>query len=109
MVSGWKIFVALAVVLPLGAFVAGSLAQADLEQPPREPIIIRDDTATPDDPVTPGSVDPPPTRTPDDRDDDDDRDDHVVTPQPTDDHGRADRDDDGESGDDDDGEGEDDD
>jgi hypothetical protein len=103
-----KIFVALAVVLPLGAFVAGSLARADQEQPPRQPIIIQDDSSTPTAP--PSRVPrPEPTRPPDDDEagEDDEPDDHVVTPRPQSDADGAETrngdDDDGEDDDDDEG------
>ena len=46
----WKIVIVLALVLPTGAFVAGSLAASSAERPsPRHTIVIRDDapSATP--------------------------------------------------------------
>jgi hypothetical protein len=96
----------LAVVLPLGGFVAGSLVSAAQDDPdPRTPIVLREDssrtpatdrpTADATHPVEPTEGD----RT--DRDDDavDDEDDHVVTPTPVDDDDDSD-DDTGEDDDD---------
>ena len=70
----WKIFVPLALVLPLGAFVAGSLVASAADDPPaRDTIVIRESGATSGTPTptpdpTPRPHDDRPT-TPDDADD----------------------------------------
>lgn len=93
----WKTLLTLAVVLPLGGFIAGSLVTAAHDDPPpRLPIVLRDDTADP----TPRT--PRPERT--DADDEDEHDDdHVVRPLPYDDDedGEDSGNDDGDDGDDD--------
>ena len=44
----WKILLPLALVLPLGAFVAGSLVASAADDPPvRDTIVIRESSATP--------------------------------------------------------------
>lgn len=96
----WKILLALAVVLPLGGFVVGSLASAADDDPlPRQPIVLREEpTGTPptDGPSrTPGASPTPEGHGGDDNDDsdtDDDDDVPVVSPRP-DEHDRDDRDD----------------
>lgn len=96
----WKILLALAVVLPLGGFVVGSLASAADDDPlPRQPIVLREEpTGTPptDGPSrTPGASPTPDGHGGDDNDDsnaDDDDDVPVVSPRP-DEHDRDDRDD----------------
>jgi hypothetical protein len=67
----WKILVPLALVLPLGAFVAGSLVASASDEPPaRDTIVIRESNATPATPTpTPGTD---PTTDPDDDGDDED-------------------------------------
>ena len=56
--SFWKVFVALALMLPLGAFVAGNLVASAADDPaPRDTIIIDDTSGTP-------SGDPSPSSTP---------------------------------------------
>ena len=54
MPSFWKVFAALALLLPLGAFVAGSLVASAADDPaPRDTIIIDDQSGTPSqDPTT---------------------------------------------------------
>src|SRR6478609_7567766 len=60
--SFWKVFVALALMLPLGAFVAGSLVSSAADDPsPRQTIIVDDSSGTPS--QTP-STDPSPSSTP---------------------------------------------
>ena len=55
--SFWKVFAALALMLPLGAFVAGNLVASAADDPePRDTIIIDDTSGTP-------SVDPTPSAT----------------------------------------------
>ena len=45
----WKVFAALALMLPLGAFVAGTLVSASAHDPrPRETVILQDSTDGPD-------------------------------------------------------------
>lgn len=100
----WKILLALAVVLPLGGFVVGSLASAADDDPlPRQPIVLREEpTGTPptDGPSrTPGASPTPEGHGGDDDNDDnddsnadDDDDVPVVSPRP-DEHDRDDRDD----------------
>jgi hypothetical protein len=52
--SFWKVFAVLAVMLPLGAFVTGSLvASADDQPAPRDTIILDDQSATPSSGPTP--------------------------------------------------------
>ena len=56
--SFWKVFAALALMLPLGAFVAGNLVASAADDPtPRDTIIIDDTSGTP-------SSDPSPSSTP---------------------------------------------
>ena len=100
-----KLLLVLALVVPIGAYVAGSLAAPGRDEPAdRGPVILRDAPTTP-------SEAPDPSRTRDDggdgdddrndRDDrNDDRDDdaRVVKPQPT---PVGEDDDDGDDGDDD--------
>lgn len=80
----WKIVIVLALVLPSGAFVAGSLAASSADQPsPRHTIVI-DDSASP----SPRRAGPSADRS----DDHPDRSVEVVTPTPgdlRDDHGGA--------------------
>ena len=46
--SFWKVFAALALMLPLGAFVAGNLMASAADDPtPRDTIIIEEQSATP--------------------------------------------------------------
>ena len=55
--SFWKVFAALALMLPLGAFVAGNLVASAADDPaPRDTIIIDEQSGTP-------SGDPSPTPT----------------------------------------------
>ena len=117
----WKAFIALALALPLAAYVAGALAASSADEPaPRETIVIQDSPSSVD--GKPGSTDQPsPSPSPsgsstpddhggDDGDDGDDSDDdevRVATPEPEDvdddhsgpggggDDGGDDRDDDG--------------
>jgi len=106
----WKYLLPLVVVLPLGAFVAGSLAStADDEPPARTPIVLRQDS---DSPIPDGratDAPPDPTTDPDQAppDDDDDREDdddvHVVSPTPVDGDDDDDDDSDGAGENDDDG------
>jgi hypothetical protein len=87
----WKVAVALAVALPLGAYVAGSLARADETPPPREPIILREESGSPTSDRTPRpSTEPTGPTGPGGEDR------HVVTPRPE--HRDDDRGDDGGSG-----------
>ncbi|MDX6375171.1 MAG: hypothetical protein QOD98_4159, partial [Nocardioidaceae bacterium] len=53
----WKIFVALALVLPLGAFVAGNLvaSAAGGDPTPRDTLIIDQQSGTPSGSPTPSS------------------------------------------------------
>src|SRR3954447_18382048 len=54
--SFWKIFAALALMLPLGAFVAGNLVASAANDPaPRHTIVIDDEAGTPSDSATPSS------------------------------------------------------
>ena len=54
--SFWKVFAALALVLPLGAFVAGNLLASASDDPsPRDTIIIDEQSATPSGDPTPTS------------------------------------------------------
>ena len=81
----WKIVIVLALVLPSGAFVAGSLAASSADRPsPRHTIVIGDDSASaPPSPRRAGS-------SADRSDDHPDRSVEVVTPTPgdlRDDHG----------------------
>lgn len=103
-----KIVLPLAVVLPLGGFVAGSLADTDGDDPPpRTPIILREDrSGSPAEPTGDPSQRPSDRRT--GQDDGDDGDDvPVITPRPVEDRDDADdaddRDDDGGGDSDDDG------
>src|SRR5687768_11560411 len=103
----WKILLALAVVLPLGGFVAGSLASTATDEPPaRQPIVISDPTTSPPRPerTRPAETPRPGERDDDDQDDQDDHDDdvEVITPQPYEDDGddRRDGGDDEDGGDD---------
>ena len=73
----WKVLLGLAVVLPLGAYVAGSLAASAADDPaPRTPIELRDPgpgrTTPPAPSHTPSASDEPEVITPsyDDLDDD---------------------------------------
>src|SRR3954452_10538031 len=60
--SFWKIFAALALMLPLGAFIAGNLVASAADDPsPRHTINIDDQSGTPTADPTPSSR---PTRTP---------------------------------------------
>ena len=81
----WKIVVVLALVLPSGAFVAGSLAASSADRPsPRHTIVIRDD----DSPSAPSRRRAGPSAHP--SDDHRDGSVEVVTPTPgdlRDDHG----------------------
>ena len=81
----WKIVIVLALVLPSGAFVAGSLAASSADRPsPRHTIVIRDDSASA--PPSPRRAGPSAQRS----DDHPDRSVEVVTPTPgdlRDDHG----------------------
>lgn len=112
----WKSLLALAVVLPVGGYVAGSLAATSGGDPaPREVIVIRDAPTQQSSPGTTISPSPSPTGDPSGRgngDDDDDDDVRVVSPEPDDlDDGpdEDDRDDDDDDRDDDDDDREDDD
>lgn len=61
MVQRWLTWlIALAVVVPLAAYVAGSLAASDLPPPRRDPIIVEVDTTAPAKP-TPSRSSPTPT------------------------------------------------
>ncbi|MDN4161847.1 hypothetical protein [Nocardioides abyssi] len=85
----WKSLLGLAVLLPVGGYVAGSLAAASGDDPaPREVIVIRDAPVQPRSPGTTLSPRPSPTSGPDrDRDgsgSDDDDDVKVVSPEPDD-------------------------
>jgi hypothetical protein len=89
----WKVLLGLAVVLPLGAYVAGSLAASAADDPaPRTPIELRDPgpgrTTPPAPSHTPSASDEPEVITPsyDDLDDDHD-DDHGGDRHGEDDHG----------------------
>src|SRR4051794_37379144 len=88
--SFWKIFVALALMLPLGAFVAGTLVASAADDPePRNTIIIDDQGATPTTDATPTQGDDPtetPSRQGDAADDHGDDSDELaeVTPSPDD-------------------------
>ena len=115
----WKSLSALAVVLPVGGYVAGSLAATSGDDPaPREVIVIRDAPTQQSSPGTTISPRPSPSGDPsgrgDDSDPDDDHDDgdddgdddvRVVNPEPDDlddgpDEGDEDDRDDGDDGDD---------
>jgi hypothetical protein len=99
----WKFVLPLLVVLPLAAFVAGSLVStADDEPPARTPIVLRQDSDSPS-PDQQGPGNPGPTRSTRPPDDEDDDDDHVVSPTPVDDDNDDDNDDDDDGGNDDDG------
>ena len=93
--SFWKVFAALALMLPLGAFVAGNLVASAADDPaPRDTIIIDDTSGTPSgDPSPSSSPTGTPEREPDRRPDDDPTDD--PTDDQTDDHGGDGGDDDG--------------
>src|SRR3954451_24532043 len=92
--SFWKVFAALALMLPLGAFVAGTLVASAADDPtPRHTVIIDDPSGTPS-PSSSPSEDPGDDATEDQGDDHGD--DHggddglsEVTPSPDDwdDHG----------------------
>src|SRR6478735_3327275 len=89
----WKVLAALALVVPMGAYVVGSLAASATDgPPPRQTIEIRESTPTP----TPSSTPTPePTSTPSPTDDDEVE---VITPDyddfdEDDDHGDDDGDD----------------
>ena len=82
MSSFWRVFVGLAIVLPIAAYVVGSLTVSAADDPaPPAPVRIADPTETP------ALPDERTTRANDDddaRDDDaDDNEVRVVTPQPT--------------------------
>ena len=64
--SFWKVFVALALMLPLGAFVAGTLVASAADDPtPRDTIIIDDQSGTPSsDPTPDRDTEPRPPRPP---------------------------------------------
>jgi len=92
----WKVAIGLALVLPMLAYVAGSLvASGSTDLPRHEPVVIRDAPLQPT--STPPTLTPRPDPDPDDEDDDDTDDDDVVvvTPKPTrvDDDDGDDRDD----------------
>jgi hypothetical protein len=108
----WKVIAALALILPVGAFVVGSLASSSADEPTRrDPVILREaPQGSPADPAPirpkphqdddPVVIAPEPASTDEDRDGvgddwDDDHDDRG------DDRGDDDRDDDGDEGDDD--------
>jgi hypothetical protein len=99
-----KSLLALAVALPLGAYVTGTLVASGDEPPPREPVIIQENTLTPTDQPT-RRTEPAdrPTRS---QDDDDDDEIDVITPRPgnvgddDDDRGGGDDKDDDDRGDD---------
>jgi hypothetical protein len=97
-----KSLLALAVALPLGAYVTGTLIASGDEPPPREPVIMDENTSSPTDrPTRRTEPTDRPTRSQDDDADDDDGEIDVITPRP----GDVDDDDDdrGRGGDDDDG------
>lgn len=105
-----KSLLALAVALPLGAFVTGTLVASGDEPPARDPVIIDENTVPPSGRPT-DRPEPGGTPTGDDDDDHggDDDDIDVITPRPGDvgdDHsgpgGGGDDDDDDDRGDDDD-------
>ena len=83
----WKIVIVLALVLPSGAFVAGSLAASSADQPtPRHTIVIREDAGSPSPSASPRRA----GSSADASDDHPDRSVEVVTPTPgdlRDDHG----------------------
>ncbi len=57
--SFWKVFVALALMLPLGAFVAGTLVASAADDPaPRDTIIIDDQSGTPSSDPSPTDAEP---------------------------------------------------
>ena len=91
----WKVAIGLALVLPMLAYVAGSLvASGSTDLPRHDPVVIRDAPLQPT--STPPTLTPRPDPDPDDEDDDTDDDDVVVvTPKPTrvDDDDGDDRDD----------------
>jgi hypothetical protein len=79
----WKVFVGLALTLPLGAFVAGNLVASAADDPsPRDTIIIEDQSATPSGEPSPT---PSSTATPDSSPTPDQGDDGLehVTPSPS--------------------------
>ena len=73
----WKVLIGLALVVPMGAYVAGSLvASADNDPTPRHPITIRESDPTPS-----SSPSPTPTRTAEPEEETGDDDDvEVITP-----------------------------
>src|SRR4051794_18041213 len=79
----WKIFAALALMLPLGAFVAGNLASAADDPAPRHTIVIDDQDGTP-------SADPTPSTSHSSRPDD------AATHDQGDDNGEDNGDDEGD-------------
>lgn len=98
----WRYLLALLVVLPLGAFVVGSLVSASNDEPPaRTPIVLREDDSSSTPRPTPTARPTDPASGDDDPEPDDDG--QVVRPTPVedDDDRDEDRDDDGDDGDDD--------
>ncbi|MCW2765858.1 MAG: hypothetical protein JWO11_1817 [Nocardioides sp.] len=89
----WKILLVLGLVLPLGVFVAGSLASSSADEPaPRETIVIDDSGSTtgPAGPGATGSPSPSSTPTSGGGEPGDDHGVEVVSPSPDDigdDHG----------------------
>lgn len=87
----WKVLLGLALVLPMGAYVAGSLMSSAADMPtPREPVIIRDADPSPEPPPSrprdeppAGGDDVPDDEPGDDVDDVDDNGLRIVTPEPT--------------------------
>ncbi len=94
----WKVLLALVLVLPMAAFVAGSLVASAADEPaPRDPIVITEQPSPRPSRTPAPSPEPPPTRSEDDRDSGDDDDVEVVTPEPAevdDEDDRTERDDD---------------
>ncbi len=86
----WKILVALALVLPMGAFVAGSLVASAADEPRERDTIIIEQTGSSSSPSAAGSPSPSESGTPspsplgDDDDDDDDGEIETLTPSPDD-------------------------
>jgi len=58
----WKVLLGLALVVPMGAYVAGALAASSADSPaPRETIVIRDNGDSSTRPARPATPDPSPT------------------------------------------------
>lgn len=102
----WKVAVGLVLLLPMTAYVVGSLVAAADEPRQHDPIIVQEPVATPDPPDKSPSGRPEPSEKPSRSPGDDDSghgddDPEVITPDPSDlfdDHGGDRPDDDDNSG-----------